>query len=71
MKIEHSDYWIKQRKFRPEITDDIIELCILNSDKISDKKWEDAYNAVSRIPPSGRMLKTVYKEKYIDKSERV
>lgn len=63
MKIEHSFHWKKQKRFRPEITDDIIELCILNSDKLKDREWEDAYNAIARIPPSGRILKVVYKEK--------
>ena len=62
MKIEYSFHWVKQRKFRPDITDDLIELCIISSDKIRDEKWLDAYNAISRIPPSGRILKVVYRE---------
>lgn len=35
----------------------------MNSDKIRDKYWENAYNAIARIPPSGRKLKVVYREK--------
>jgi hypothetical protein len=62
MKIEHSYHWKKQRKYRPEITDDIIELCIINSEKLKNKKWENAFNAITRIPPSGRILKVVYRE---------
>lgn len=53
---------MKQRKYRPEITDDVIEYCILNSAKFKDKYWENAYNAVSRIPPSGRLLRVIYRE---------
>ncbi|MEK6847084.1 MAG: hypothetical protein AABY16_02870 [Nanoarchaeota archaeon] len=52
MQIEDSFHWKKQKRFRPEITNDLIEYCILNSDKIKDRKWEDAYNAIARIPPS-------------------
>jgi len=63
MKFEYSFHWKKQKRFRPEITDDLIELCILNSDKLKDKEWPDAFNAISRIPPSGRILKVVYKSK--------
>ncbi|MDO8467402.1 MAG: DUF4258 domain-containing protein [Nanoarchaeota archaeon] len=63
MKIIYSTHWAKQRKYRSDITDDIIELCINNSDKLQDKKWKGAFNAISRVPPSGRILKVVYKEK--------
>ena len=38
MKIEYTFHWIKQKRFRLEITDDIIELCILNSGKFKDRK---------------------------------
>lgn len=63
MKFEYSTHWEKQKRFRPEITDDLIEQCIFNSDKLKDKNWPDALNAISRIPPSGRILKAVYKDK--------
>ena len=63
MNLEYSLHWLKQRKFRPEITDDLIELCINHSKKIKDREWEDAWNAISPIPPSGRTLKVVYREK--------
>ena len=69
MKFEYSFHWKKQKKYRPEITDDLIELCIENSEKTRDRKWENAYNAISRIPPSGRILKVVYREVYKDKSK--
>lgn len=71
MIFEYSKHWIKQKRFRLEITDDVIEFCIINSDKLRDKKWENAYNAISRIPPSGRILKVVYKEIFKEKSKNI
>jgi hypothetical protein len=71
MIFEYSKHWIKQRRFRPEITDDIIELCIANSDKLRDKTWKDVCNAVSRITPSGRILKVVYKEIFKRESKHI
>ena len=62
MKIEYSFHWKKQKRFRPEITDDLIELCVQNSEKLKDREWENVFNAIARIPPSGRILKVVYKE---------
>jgi len=35
---------------------------VLNSSILKDKYWEDALNAICRIPPSGRILKVVYKK---------
>ncbi|MFB6246016.1 MAG: hypothetical protein ABEI74_00270 [Candidatus Pacearchaeota archaeon] len=63
MEIEYSLHWRNQKRYRPDITDDLIEFCILNSDKLNDKNWPDVYNSISRIPPSGRILKVVYREK--------
>ncbi len=63
MKIEYSFHWEKQKKYRPEITDDLIEICINNSEKLKDKNWKNAFNAITRILPSGRVLKVVYREK--------
>ena len=63
MKLEYSNHWEKKRKERKDITDDLIEYCIKNSNKLKDKYWDDALNAISRIPPSGKILKVVYKEK--------
>ncbi len=59
----YSKHWSYKKRYRPDITSDIIEYCIVNSDKIKDKKWLDASNAITRIPPSGRILKVVYKIK--------
>ena len=63
MDFEYSYHWKKKRHKRKEISDDLIEHCILNSNRLKDKYWEDAFNAISRIPPSGRILKVVYKIK--------
>ena len=63
MELEHSKHWLRKRKYRSDITDDMIEYCIQNSNKLEDKHWEDAWNAITRIHPSGRILKVVYKTK--------
>ena len=62
MKFENSFHWTKQKRYRKDITDDLIELCITNSQKIKDKIWKNAYNAIAKIPPSGRTLKVVYRD---------
>mgnify|MGYP001591917258 CR=1 len=69
MRFEYSLHWRKQRRYRPEITDDLIELCINNSEKIRDREWSDAWNAIAPVPPSGRVLKVVYKERYEEESK--
>jgi len=61
MEFEYSKHWILKKKFRPEITDYMFEYAITNSDELKDKYWEDASNVVCRIPPSGRILKVVYR----------
>ena len=63
MSFKYSYHWKKKRKYRKEITDDLIEYCIFKSDKIKDKYWEDAFNAIAKIQSSGRTLKVVYKIK--------
>jgi len=30
---------------------------------LKDRDWSDAFNAITRVPPSGRVLKVVYKDK--------
>jgi hypothetical protein len=63
MEFEYSKHWEEQKETRKEITDDVIEYCIQNSTIIKDKKWENALNAITRIPPSGKLLKVVYRRK--------
>ena len=40
----------------------MIEYALQNSNELNDRYWEDAFNVISRIPPSGRILKVVYKK---------
>lgn len=61
MKFDYSDHWLKKRKYRPNITEDLFEYAIQNSDELKDKHWPDASNAICRIPPHGRIIKVVYK----------
>ncbi len=61
MKLEYSKHWLKKRKYRADIIDDMVLYSIQNSAQIRDKYWEDALNAIAKIPPSGRTLKVVYK----------
>ena len=50
-------------KYIDLLVNNLIDYCIKNSNKLRDKYWEDAWNAISRVPPSGRILKVVYKPK--------
>ena len=63
MEIEYSKHWLKKRtKKRKDITNDAIEFALKNSRELNDKYWTGAFNAISRIPPSGKILKVVYKK---------
>ena len=63
MKILYSKHWLRKHlKKRKDITLDMIEFALNNSSESIDKYWKDAFNAISRIPPSGRTLKVVYKK---------
>jgi len=62
MRLIESEHWKKKRKYRKDITNDMIEYAIQNSNELKDKYWEDALNAICRSPPSGRILKVVYKK---------
>ena len=61
MRFIHSNHWRWKRKYRKDITDDLIEYALLNSNELKDKHWQDASNAVCRVPPMGRILKVVYR----------
>ena len=63
MPFEDSIHWSKKKVYRKDITYDLIGYCIQKSHKIRDKYWEDAWNAVFKIPQTGRTLKVVYKTK--------
>ena len=62
MTLAESNHWKRKKEFRKDITNEIIEYAIQNSNELKDKYWEDASNAICRIPPSGRILKVVYKK---------
>ena len=63
MKIKYSKHWlVKHSKKKKDITNDAIEFAIKNSKELRDRNWKDVFNAISRIPPSGRILKVVYKK---------
>ena len=63
MQFEYSLHWMRKKKYRVDISEDIIEYCIQNSDRFKDRYFEDTWNAILRVPPSGRVLKVVYKTK--------
>ena len=63
MEIVYSKHWIrKHSKKRKDISKEMIEYIFLNSNELKDRRWENVLNAISRIPPSGRILKVVYKK---------
>lgn len=62
MEIEYSKHWLrKHKRKKKDITNNTIEFALKNSREMKDRNWREAYNAISRIPPSGRILKVVYK----------
>ena len=63
MQIKHSDYWKRKKSFRPDVSDDFIEYAIQNSATLKDRNWEDLFNAIARVPTTGRKLKVVYRRK--------
>ena len=63
MKIIYSEHWIKKQKSKKkDITNDVIEFTMKDSEILKDISWKDAFNAISKVPPSGRTLKVVYKK---------
>lgn len=61
MKIVYSKHWERKRGKRKNIMHSQIEYALQNSNVLKDKHWEDALNAIYRVPPQGRILKVVYK----------
>ena len=62
MKIVSSNHWMRKKRYRKDISDNMIEYAVQNSNELRDKHWQDASNAVCRVPSSGRILKVVYKK---------
>ncbi len=67
MEMLYSKHWRIQKQFRSDITDGAIIYAVANSDELRDKRWSDALNAITRVPPSGRIIKVVYKRLSKDK----
>ena len=62
MHFEYSKHWMKKKEGRrQDIEEHMIEYCLMKSNRIKDRRWGDVYNAITRIPPSARLLKVVYK----------
>lgn len=61
MLLEYSKHWKMKTKFRKDIQNWMLEYALINSKIIKDKYFEDLLNAICRIPPSGRLLKVVYR----------
>ena len=62
VQLVHSMHWIRKRKYRKAITNDLIKLVISNSNVLRDRRKANVLNAISRVPPSGRLLKVVYRK---------
>jgi hypothetical protein len=63
MDIIYSKHWIrKQNNKKKGITDEAIEYVLHSSLILRDKDWDDVFNAIARVMPSGRTLKVVYKK---------
>jgi len=67
MELEYSEHWKRKRKYRKDIADGYIRYAIINSHALTDRYRENTLNAVCRIPPSGRILKVVYRKLAKDK----
>ncbi|MFH1649539.1 MAG: hypothetical protein ABIA93_03245 [Candidatus Woesearchaeota archaeon] len=61
MHFVYSKHWLLKKKHRKTINEEDIEFAILHSRIIKDRRWYDVLNAITRVPPSGRTLKVVYK----------
>ena len=61
MHLEYSEHWIKKKRFRVDITEDILEYATIHFDTVRDLRWEDCINAIGKIPWTGREIKVVYK----------
>jgi len=63
MEFVYSRHWIKKHSGkRKDIVEDFIGYAVLNSSELRDRRWDGVLNAIARVPPSGRILKVVYKK---------
>lgn len=61
MRFVYSDHWTKKKRRRKEITDDVLEYAMTHSPIIRDRRHAGVWNAIARIPPSGRKVKVAYR----------
>jgi len=61
MQFIFTQHWKQKKEERRDITIAAIEFAIMHSTPIRDRHWQNALNAIYRIPPSGRLLKVVYR----------
>jgi len=61
MEFVFSKHWLNKGKQRKNILPHDIEYAIARSDEFKDRHWENVSNAICRIPPSGRILKVIYR----------
>jgi hypothetical protein len=61
MRLTYSKHWKFKRKYRRDITVKLLEFAILKGEINSDRRWENAYNAIAHVPTSGRTLKVVFR----------
>ena len=59
--LEVSKHWRRKRRYRADITDEAILLATSRGVKVRDSRWEHVLNSTLRVPPSGRILKVVYR----------
>jgi len=62
VRIVHSIHWAERHHERNEITDDLIEHALVHSPILNDRRHEGVLIAISRVPPSGRLLKVAYRK---------
>lgn len=58
---------MKNRGDEEGIYDELIEYVVSKSKIFKDRWWENTFNAIYRVPSSGRLLKVVYKRLSKDK----
>jgi len=61
MSLEASAHWKHKRRFRPDISEDMIMTVIIRGKTTRDPHWAGTLNSIARIPPPGRTLKVVYR----------
>jgi len=61
MSLESSKHWERKRRFRPDVSDDMLLTVIGRGRKTRDVHWAGVLNSVGKVPSTGRRLKVVYR----------